>query len=342
MPADQDKSAPARATEAQAKRSVLDWLDVIGKLVGAIAVPGAVLLVAYFGNLFQTRQSAVSIQSQREQAESQLRANMFSSLINPLAGPQSKDKSISADREELLTELLALNFYENFELKPLLEDVSNRLVAESKQKPNDAGTDPREFLWSTSRRISERERASIAWEWGGGGSAQLADLSGVCTSYWVTVTPPPEDGEGGKEQTGEHCFMSGYFQETAFKLRSPDGNYTLMMYLAKPNWKAQTVQVSTRPYPKAHENPQPQDIAYSFPLTWFDMPLTDNTLLPDGNRFAIYLRALLPPHPATDRQLADPGSLVIVVMWFPKGYFTPRERPLNYNDVQKLLAGKQQ
>jgi len=23
-------------------------------------------------------------------------------------------------------------------------------------------------------------------------------------------------------------------------------------------------------------------------------------------------------------------------MWFPKGYFTPRERPLNYSEVQQL------
>jgi len=28
-------------------------------------------------------------------------------------------------------------------------------------------------------------------------------------------------------------------------------------------------------------------------------------------------------------------------MWFPKGYFTPRERPLNYNEVQELLGRKQ-
>jgi hypothetical protein len=335
MPADQDKSPPAKAPEARSKGRLLDWLDAIAKLVGA----GAILLGALIANSFQSKLGGVSIQTQREQAESQLRANMFSSLINPLAGPQSGGKAISPDREELLAELLALNFYENFELKPLLEDASQRLVTETNQKQGVGATDPREPLWSVSRRIAERQRASIAWEWGANRSGHPAGQLGVCQFYTVIVVPPQEKEEEQKdEKEKEECQFSGAFG-TFFDLKSPDQNYTLNMTLTKPDWKNQTVNISAWPY-VTKNGKQPADVSYNFRLSWFDLPFTDNTLLPDGNRFAIYLRLLQPPYAATAAQPAYPGRLTIVVMWFPKGYFTPRERPLNYREVQKLLGGK--
>src|SRR6188768_3836977 len=102
---------------------ILEALEVLAKLVGA----SAVLVVALFANSLQSRLTGVSIQSQREQAESQLRASMFNSLIGPIAGIQG-DKPMSADREHVLTALLALNFNENFEMKPLMEDAIKRLV----------------------------------------------------------------------------------------------------------------------------------------------------------------------------------------------------------------------
>src|SRR5207249_6802021 len=117
----EDRTAPPRA-----KPRILDWLEVLAKLLGA----SAVLVVALFANSLQSKLTGISIQSQREQAESQLRASMFNSLISPIAGPQQSGKAMPADRELLLTELLALNFNENFELKPLMEDAGARLIAE--------------------------------------------------------------------------------------------------------------------------------------------------------------------------------------------------------------------
>src|SRR5216117_1802748 len=99
-----DGTAPKRAN---AKARILEWLEVLAKLIGA----SAVLVVALFANSLQGRLTGLSIQSQREQAESQLRANMFSSLVAPLGGQNRQP--MSADREVLLTKLLAYNFNEN-------------------------------------------------------------------------------------------------------------------------------------------------------------------------------------------------------------------------------------
>src|SRR5215470_13249429 len=135
--------AEQAATPARPRSRTLDWVEALAKLIGA----SAVVLVALFANSLQSKLTGVSIQSQREQAESQLRASMFNSLIAPIAGPQLGDKPMPVDRELILTELLALNFNENFEMKPLMEDAVNRLAAEKGTKHNE-GEDPREPLWS--------------------------------------------------------------------------------------------------------------------------------------------------------------------------------------------------
>jgi hypothetical protein len=106
------------------------------------------------------------------------------------------------------------------------------------------------------------------------------------------------------------------FGETV-RLKSPDENYTLQMTVVHPDWTNQRVTVSVWPFLTRQSRPVETDTAYRLPLGWFDFPFTDNTLLPDGNRFAIYLRLVS----------AKFERLTVVAMWFPKGYFTPRERP---------------
>ncbi len=341
MSADQEKSPPAQKPEDRSKGRLLDWLDAIAKLVGAAAI----LAVALIANSFQSRLTGVSIQSQREQAESQLRANMFSSLIGPIAGPQTNGKSLSPDREQLIAQLLALNFNENFELKPLLEDASQRLAPKLNpgQKNLANQPDPREPLWSIARRIGERQKASIAWEWAASKASQQKQAGWTgrlfgccrkranpsaaqgCESYSLTVDSNRPTSSDTTPSPG--CQLAVSFGETV-RLKSPDQNYTLQMTLVHPDWSNQTVEVSVAPFLSTQSRPVETDTTYRFPLSWFDLPFTDNTLLPDGNRFAIYLRLVG----------ADFGRLTAVVMWFPKGYFTPRERPLNYREVQELLG----
>jgi hypothetical protein len=321
------------------KPRLLDWLEVLAKLLGA----SAVLVVALFANSLQSRLTGVSIQSQREQAESQLRASMFNSLISPISGP-SGDKPMTVDRELILTELLALNFNENFEMKPLMEHAIQRLATEPMGKPKE-GEDPREALWSIARRIAERQKASIAREWSASDSAKSSKTFALGSILpWNTAadSTPAEchvyylNLDARTQRHGEPVSADGECQAAAafgdiVDLRSPDGNYTLRLVAVHPNWEDQTIKVSTQPFLWQQANPKPTDTQYNFTLTWLDLPLTDNTLLSDGNRYAAYIRSFY----------NDFQTVSITVMWFPKGYFTPRERPLNYNEVQELLGRKQ-
>ena len=325
----EDRIAPPRA-----KPRILDWLEVLAKLLGA----SAVLVVALFANSLQSRLTGVSIQSQREQAESQLRASMFNSLISPIAGPQTGDKPMPADREVILTELLALNFNENFEMKPLMEDAIKRLAMEKPKSKN--GEDPREALWSIARRIAERQKASISREWSASEAAQSSKLFpfGWLLLPWKSAADSSRQGcqvyylnlDARTERHAEPVSAAAFGD--IIDLKSPDGNYTLRMVAVHPDWENQTIRVSTQPFLSEQTNPKPTDTQYNFTLTWLDLPLTDNTLLSDGNRYAAYIRSFY----------NDFQTVSVTVMWFPKGYFTPRERPLNYNEVQELLGRKPQ
>jgi len=313
--AEGDAAAPPQMSR------ILEWLEVLAKLVGA----SAVLVVALFANSLQSKLTGVSIQSQREQAESQLRASMFASLIGPIMGPAT-DKQIPVDRELILTELLALNFNENFEMKPLMEDVIRRLNAERVGK-KETVDDPREPLWSMARRISERQKATISREWSASRSTNRSSAQG-CEAYYLNLNTTMERHDAPVTADAE-CQVAAAFSDIV-DLKSPDGNYTLRMVAYRPDFDNQTVRVSTQPFLSRQNSPKSTDTQYAFTMTWLDLPLTDNTILSDGNRFAAYLRTFY-------------GETVsVTVMWFPKGYFTPRERPLNYTEVQQLLGRTQQ
>jgi hypothetical protein len=66
----------------QISKGWLDILDVAAKLLAAAAVVWG----AYIANEFQATTAAATLQSQREQADSTLRASMFHDLIDPIAG----------------------------------------------------------------------------------------------------------------------------------------------------------------------------------------------------------------------------------------------------------------
>src|SRR5712671_1811588 len=214
-------AADGTATPSRKSR-ILEVLEVLAKLIGA----SAVLVVALFANSLQGRLTGLSIQSQREQAESQLRANMFSSLVAPLGGQNGQP--MSAEREVLLTKLLAYNFNENFEMKPLMEDAADRLAAESKKKSKD-DDDPRESIWSVSRRIAERQRAAISREWSKYYETQSSKLSPFAffLSPWKTSAESPAKGcevyyvnfdsrrpqNGEPITTNENCQISATFRD---------------------------------------------------------------------------------------------------------------------------------
>jgi hypothetical protein len=307
------EAQPGNDPPSRPKLRLLEILDALAKLLAA----SALILGAYIANSYQSKLVGTTILSQREQSETQLRASMFSSLIEPIIGP-AKGDSLPADRERLLVELLVLNFHEHFELKPLLLHADERLGAKTVEgmTPQQA-QGAREMLRSIVRRVTAEQVASLFHD---SGAAQAQTES--CSVYLISLATEPSSSPAGGQ-----CQLSDTF-ENVVRVESPDKKYTLNLVASNPDWDNETFNVSvTLNANTPTEAQRYQDLAYNFTLTWFDLPLTDNTLLPDGNRFSFSIAAVMKGKGATLR-----------LIWFPKDYVTPRERPLDSRQYLELVG----
>jgi hypothetical protein len=298
-----------------------DWLDVAAKLIGAVAVAAITLIV----HGYESKMSLTTLQSQREQAESNLRAAMLHDLVEPIIGRPAQGEDIDPDRERLLVELLTLNFHNHFEFKPLLLEVDGRLAAKGRQ----AG---RESLESVARRVSDRQinrlGAIAATEPGKSASGPVFEPISLFfqqTSEVIkTETPCSTDPVMGKQQQTAAPFVGGLMSQPVC-IASPDGSYDLTVSVLGADFKKKTADLSITVTRGGQQNILR---AIDFTVTPFDFPLTDNNELDPDHRFAVILY-----HLDTDHRIVQ-----LRVVWFPPGYIPERERPVDYRAVRSLLG----
>lgn len=334
MPGHSEEGSSSETTD-QVGRSgrIKDAVEIIAKLATPVAVIVAAWVGARIANSFQDRMAQTALHSQRqiagttllserEKAESELRASMFKSLIDPFVGSQ-KGERISVDREQLLVELLALNFHEHFELKPLFERVDERLAREGSQAA-------RNSLRSIAGRIIDRQTAALKKE--GGSNSPNGEGARV---DMLTVTEPPLTPvqqavfESLTANERRPLQVVGKLKEPIEDLRSPDGAYKATIVVDDADWVNQRFKVQ---FLTVNTKSGSMNSNGAFTLTRFDFPLTDNTLFPDGNRIALAVSSI--------SVVGGLKNASLKLIWFPKDYFTPRERPLDYTEFLKLVGKK--
>jgi hypothetical protein len=331
-----------------------DWREnvkFIASVVNSLAVPlltvAATAVGIYATNTLKEREIAIatesnaqSLRNQREESETNLCSAMFRELVGPLL--QSETEAVAsgavtdlprAQRLALLAELLALNFHEHFELGPLLRYVDTL--------PGQAD-DARQRLRSTSRRVISRQLAPLL---------STAVIDGVKTNpaflelslnsdatepadkLLSCALPASPDGTAAKSAspaTGSVTLQcSSTAVGTPLKIVSPDGKDSLQVNVRAVSWAAQTVgiySVLLGPNGEAQAHTPPIE----FTLSPYSFPFSDNTLLPSGNRFGIYLTRIDDiPEVARIMRLS--------FVWFPKDFVPPRERPFDL-DVNNPTA----
>jgi len=281
-------------------RGWLEYIDSLSKLLAA----GAIVVAAFVAQSYESRATSLSLLNQREESETQLRASMLQNLIEPIVGSKG-GTDVAADREELLVELLTLNFHDHFEFKPLLMRVDARLA--SKQLAAD-----RDALASVARRVIDRQiNMLIAAQ-----QAQAGKQASVTTFYFS-----PDASAAPTACNGKAC-----------QVQSPDHEWQVSITAWKIDRDKRTVSVSVscmpvRGHPLAWlRGGIIERHGLDFELTQFDFPLTDYTQLDDQHRFAISLFDL------------GSDSGVIKVVWFPLGYVTERERPYRSRTVDAVTS----
>ena len=301
--------------------------DIIAKFATACAF----IYAAYVAGQFESKVSGTTILSQREQAESQLRASMFHDLIDPIVGPLKEGEGISLDRERLLVELLTLNFHEHIEFKPLLEDLYKRLVTNKSLCEEDAGIQ-RSRLSSVARRVIDRQITVLCVEaekYGlqGHEPEQIYFKNSIGTNlvdcHWTKETEETE----GLPLNGTNM-PAALYEKVCVK--SPDNAYQLEILLIEIDIQNHTCRISitikdlsTDTIVRVQE----------FTLTEFDFPFTDNTRIDKDHRFSLVIDNFV----GIDVPPEEEITVGLRLVWFPKDFITSRERPLNYSEIRKLL-----
>jgi len=342
--ADDEQKAPRRDWRENARFAA----NIINSLAIPLLTVAATIVGIYATNTLKEREIAIanennsqSLRNQREESETNLRSAMFRELVGPLLQSETEQvgKGDNADlpraqRLALLAELLALNFHEHFELGPLLRyvDTLPGQTAEARAR-----------LRSTSRRVISRQLApllaSVTTDTAARNPAfqEISLVSdGTEPAEALLSCALPESAAAPSSTSGAitlNCSATAI--GAPLRIVSPDGRDKLQVNVRAVSWAAQTVGIysillDAKGESQAHTPP------IEFTLSPYSFPFSDNTLLPSGNRFGIYLTRL-------DDIPGVARIMRLSFVWFPKEFVPPRERPfdLDVHEQISLLPAEQ-
>jgi hypothetical protein len=313
-----------------------DWREnakFVANIVNSLAIPlltvAATIVGLYATNTLKEREIAIanknnsqSLRNQREESETNLRSAMFRELVGPLLQSEADEAAGGntdlprAQRLALLAELLALNFHEHFELGPLLRYVDT-LPGQTEEA--------RTRLRSTSRRVISRQLAPLlstaALEEGRNPSFLEISLNsdGMEAAEKLLSCAVPEAANAASGSLTLNCSSSA--QGAPLRIVSPDGRDSLQVNIRAVSWAAQTVGIYSVLLGADGES-QGHTPPIEFTLSPYSFPFSDNTLLPSGNRFGIYLTRI-------DDIPGVARIMRLSFVWFPKDFVPPRERPFD-------------
>lgn len=139
-----------------------DKIDIILRPIGSIITAITITMVSYIASDYLNKNQEneaktrlyTELMSRREESESALRKDMFTSIINTLLANSS-----SLDEKILQLELLAYNFHESLNLMPLFTYLDRRNNADTKDPVLKAGYKAR--LYTMSREVTAKQIASL-------------------------------------------------------------------------------------------------------------------------------------------------------------------------------------
>jgi len=230
--------------------------------------------------------------------------------------------------------MVTLNFHDHFEFKPLLQEVDARLLGAGEM-------DGHEKLAEVARRIVDRQINMLTSIDGiskdGGTDGYKAKTIRINLDKSIDYTSPV-NCENGHDNT-----TTNFNNNASICVSSPDNKVCLLLNFYSPNYKKKSIMMLTSVYPNRNTTSactprsakditalKTLQILDEATLSIFDFPLTDNAkIVSYGNeyRFAASLYRI-----RTARE-----SITLKLVWFPEGYVTERERPINQAQFVKFL-----
>ena len=298
-PEPQGPPAMNRPAADRPKRDGWDRLQIMLQPVGGLFTAIAItLLGAKSSEYLERRQAADSnarlyseLMSRREESESALRKDMFQTIIGSFVNANARGTDL--DTEVLNLELLAYNFHESLNLKPLFMDIRRRiLVGQQAAKTSEEKTKYQAYMDRLERVAREIARK------------QMIVLEGVGKTLDRTIDMT-DDPIGSTLEPATLTLESrqATFSIDVLDINQADREITIGLSVETPD---STMGRQTK--------------TATFITSYFDFPMIDNTRLAGGDRCAVVLNGF-------SDQSAD-----LTLVFFPGAYASLKEKPY-YSEV---------
>ena len=283
---------------AKPTRDFWDKLTILIQPLGGLFTAFAIALLGFKSSDILNRRQAIEtntrlyseLMSKREESESALRKDMFQTIIGSLATASGKG---DLDASVLNLELLAYNFHESLNLKPLFLDLKRRVDRAGAQARGAAAR----AEYQGYRDRLERVAREIARK-------QVIVLEGVGKEFdrSIDLTSDP---------SGESL------EPATLQLNSLQATIGIdILGVDKQNKELEVALSIETPDPKLGR----QTKTATFTVSFYDFPMIDNTRLTGGDRCAIVLNGF------------SDYSADITVVLFPGAYASLKEKPY-YSEV---------
>jgi len=243
-----------------------DKFSVILHPIGGLMTAIAVTFVGMKGSQVLDRRQSVDtnarlyseLMSRREEAESSLRKDMLVSIIGQFLRPTDSD----LDSKVLNLELLAYNFHDSLDLRPLFFDLQRRI--NRSKEPDKAELLQR--IQSVAKEITAK---------------QLFALEGHGKSFRRSVDLEElKAARGGLALEGETIKVGDATCQVNVRVLGVDMDQQQLR-----------VRLEVKAPP---DRPDLADTRAAFDVSYFDFPMIDNTRLSNGSRCAIALANFSP------------------------------------------------
>jgi hypothetical protein len=308
------------------------WLE----LVKILALPLVTLVLGYwFNSSLNKRQAAdtnmrlyAEMMGRREEADSNLRKDMFNSILATFMAkdPNGKVSSEELIRQQILSlELLAANFNDSLDIGPLFKDVQRRIALEDRK----TNAELRSRLESVAQQVIEHQLTVVSdvgsVERGFTVPMKIADLTAHFMNFGARAltTPSTKEGEG----VVRLCMsMHGPDDSPRFRqftidpieLDATAREVKVHLYASKPLTEQDCKNAGLDLVAK-------QEVDTSFETGLFDFPLIDNTRLSNSERVTVSVIDL------------NADVLAVAIAYFPASRASLKDKPY-YDELLKQLV----
>src|SRR5262245_14205976 len=271
----------------------------------------------------------------REEADSNLRKDMFNSILNTF---MSRDKTLSSEqqiRQEILSlELLAHNFHESLDIGPLFKDVNRRIPeatgSGSGKKPTEETTELRGRLEKVAQEVIEHQLTALAdagmVELGFAPPAKIKGGTAFLMFGAHTVADPEvKAGEGVARLCLSMDVGNGTRHYRQFRLDLLD--YDAVTREVQVHLYVSRLLTGEECQQAMLDIQGKREIDTNFWVCVIDFPMIDNTRLSNSERVAVSVTAL------------NPDFLSMSIAYFPASRASLKDKPY-YDEVINDLVGQ--